>query len=121
MNDIEKMALQLRELKQRHNALYKELKEVDRQYDELAKIIAEWMKTNGNLESMKLGGVPIRRVETQYPEIEDFDAFWNYVREHDMPYLLQRRPAVTAIREAFDQGNEIPGIELKTKEKIHVS
>jgi len=120
MQDIEKIAQRLRELKQRHDMLYREMKEVDREYEELAAVLGAWMKDNGNLESMKLGGVPVRRVETVYPVIEDFEAFWEYVRENDMPFLLQRRPAATAIREAFDQGTEIPGVQLKTKEKIHV-
>jgi hypothetical protein len=47
--------------------------------------------------------------------IEDFDAFWNYVRENDAPHLLHRR---VAVRAALELDEDIPGLKREEVRKL---
>jgi hypothetical protein len=47
--------------------------------------------------------------------IEDFDAFWAYVRENDAPHLLHRR---VAVRAALELDEDIPGLKRDEVRKL---
>ena len=54
------------------------------------------------------------------PVVEDWDAFYRYIKENDAFYLLQRRPSATAFREAFQLEGDtgIPGVTAATVIKL---
>lgn len=57
-------------------------------------------------------------IETVLPNVADWDAFYEYMRENDALYLLQKRPAAAAFRELNDAGKTIPGVDAYTKREI---
>lgn len=54
------------------------------------------------------------------PQISNVDAFYDYIKTNDYFHLLQRRPAVKACRELWEQGTAIPGIDKFTQTKVNV-
>lgn len=55
---------------------------------------------------------------TPVPVVEDWDAYYAYMRENDSLHLLQRRPAVGAMNELKDAGVDVPGVRWIDKEAI---
>lgn len=56
--------------------------------------------------------------ETVLPQVTDWDAVYEHIRETGDFYLLQKRPAAAAFRELHNSGEVIPGIEAYTKRSI---
>lgn len=56
--------------------------------------------------------------ETVLPQVVDWDAFYEYMKEEDALHLLQRRPAAAAFRELNDSGVAIPGVDPYTQRTI---
>lgn len=48
--------------------------------------------------------------EREQVQIEDTDAFYEYILRTEQPYLLQARPASRACQELLQSGETIPGI-----------
>lgn len=42
--------------------------------------------------------------------MEDWPAFWAFCRDNDALDLVQKRVSITAVRERWDQSEEIPGL-----------
>lgn len=55
---------------------------------------------------------------TPIPVVEDWDAYYAYMRENDALYLLQRRAAVGALNELKDAGVVPPGVRFIDKDSI---
>ncbi len=47
----------------------------------------------------------------QVPQVKDWDKFYAFVKKTGQFDLVQRRLADTAIRERWDNGKEVPGVE----------
>ena len=56
--------------------------------------------------------------ETIVPQVTDWDAVYDYIRETGDFYLLQKRPAAAAFRELHSSGQTVPGLEPYTKRSI---
>jgi hypothetical protein len=56
--------------------------------------------------------------EVVLPQVQDWDALWEHIRDTGDFYLIQKRPAAAAFRELNDAGIEVPGIEPYTKRSI---
>ena len=50
-------------------------------------------------------------VTKQVPQVKDWDKFYAHVKKTGQFELMQRRLADTAIRERWDNGKQIPGVE----------
>lgn len=48
--------------------------------------------------------------ESVKPSVEDWNAFYQYIKEHDYFHLLDRRPSVNGCRELFEKQGAIPGV-----------
>jgi len=57
-------------------------------------------------------------VETVVPQVVDWDAVFEHIKETGDFYLLQKRPAAAAFRELHSSGQVIPGMEAYTKRSI---
>lgn len=53
--------------------------------------------------------------------VNDWPAFHKFIAENEAFELLQKREAITAVRERWDNGEEIPGLERGQKVSVHVS
>ncbi len=56
--------------------------------------------------------------ETVLPNVTDWDAVYEHIKETGDFYLLQKRPSAAAFRELHNSGEVIPGIEAYTKRSI---
>ena len=56
--------------------------------------------------------------ETVVPQVVDWDAVYEHIKDTGDFYLLQKRPAAAAFRELQESGVEIPGMEPYTKKTI---
>jgi hypothetical protein len=50
-------------------------------------------------------------VTKQVPQVKDWDKFYAHVKKTGQFELMQRRLADTAIRERWDNGKQVPGVE----------
>ena len=64
-----------------------------------------------NITSMRGDKATVSISEAVVPTVDSWDDFYNYILETKQPYLLERRPAVTAFREILETGNEVPGLK----------
>ena len=56
--------------------------------------------------------------EAVYPQVQDWDAVYDFIRENDYFHCLEKRFAVLAYREILSQGNTVPGVLPFTKRKV---
>jgi len=47
---------------------------------------------------------------TTHPQMKDWDAFYEFVREHERFDLMQKRPSERAIADMWEAGEEVPGV-----------
>jgi hypothetical protein len=50
-------------------------------------------------------------ITKQVPQVKDWDKFYAHVKKTGQFELMQRRLADTAIRERWDNGKQVPGVE----------
>jgi len=56
--------------------------------------------------------------EVVLPQVVDWEAVFEHIKETGDFYLLQKRPAAAAFRELHSSGTVIPGMEAYTKRSI---
>lgn len=87
------------------------------EYEALEKQLLAQMKAQGtDAASSKVATASMSSTPT--PTVEDWDAFYTYMRENDSLYLLQKRPAIGAFNELKDAGVTVPGVRFIDIEKI---
>jgi hypothetical protein len=59
-------------------------------------------------------------VESIVPVTKDWEEFIAFVIKNKYGHLVERRPAVLACRELFEQKGNIPGLEAFRKRKINI-
>jgi hypothetical protein len=62
----------------------------------------------------------VSRQEQVRPTVKDWDAYWNYVLESGDLSLMEKRPGSTAIKERWEHGEDVPGVESFTDVKLSV-
>ena len=91
-------------------------------------LIAEWRELEGDLlNALDTAGMDMGRTDTAsaritenvLPNVQDWDAFGEYIMEHNALHLLQRRPSAAAIRELLDANQKLPdGVDVYTQRAI---
>lgn len=72
-------------------------------------IIENLPKSEASGVAGKLARVTV--VTKQVPQVKDWDAFYKYVKKTGQFDLMQRRLTDAAIKERWEAGKEIPGVE----------
>ena len=67
----------------------------------------------------KMGVVKLH--ESIEPIAEDWPKTWAFIKEHDAFELLHKRLTVTAVKERWEHGEEIPGVGRVPKYSLTVS
>lgn len=100
------------------NATLKDLKDA---YDSLTVDVLRGLEEAG-VDKMALTGVGSVTAKTEtVANVQDWDAFFDYIAENRAWYLLQRRPAVNACREAWTIGDTLPGVVPVELTKLSVA
>ena len=88
--------------------------------DELVKtIIAKYREQGLTALGGKLGLV--KMTETVEPVAEVWPGIWEFIKQNDAWDLVHKRLTITAVRDRWDAGVEIPGVGRMTKYKLSVS
>ena len=108
---------ELNKLKRKKTALNEEIKELNK------KIITLELELQNSLQEFGLTKfstkhVAITMTESEVPDVEDWDSFYNYIVENNAPYLLQRRPMQGAMSEIWNSGQKIDGVNKIKKVTI---
>lgn len=110
---LEKRAAVGAEIK-KMNAELKELKEEQMDLDS-----AIMQRADGaNLSRVSNDFYTASVTEEEFPQVLDWDQFYEYILKNRDFSLLQRRPSSTAYREAVKLEGNIPGVETRTIRKI---
>ena len=91
-------------------ALNAESKGLTRQMEELAPKILGQLDDLG-IDSAKGKVASVRVEEKIRPSIKNWDAFYEYIRDNDAWFLLERRPTALAYAEMVKAGETVPGTE----------
>lgn len=87
---------------------------------DIAKVEDEIMKAmdaEGIVESKSVVG-KVTLSESVYPQVQQWEAFAEFILDNRALHLLERRPAVLAYRELLSLGKPVPGILPFTKRKL---
>ena len=106
----------LREKKRAHE---KAISELERSYGVLEQELIQQLAAEG-ISSSKGKKASVSVTESIRPTVEDWDAFYAYIRKTKYFHLLERRPSVTGCRELFDTKGRIPGVVPFTKVTLNL-
>lgn len=111
---------QIYKLKQERRALEREIKGINAKIAALETDVLKALDEQG-ASSLKALSAKASIVEDQYPEPEDWSEIYDYIKDNDAFYLLQRRLTSTTWNELRKQGVEIPGIRAVPKRTLSVT
>jgi hypothetical protein len=98
------------ELRNHRLAEKKKLDEIQAEETALKNHIIENLpKSEASGVAGKLARVTV--VVNQVPQVKDWEAFYKYVKKTGNFDLMQKRLTDTAIKERWDAGQEVPGVE----------
>ena len=100
----------LYELRQRRLAVQKE---VDKLAAEEAALREHIINTLPKSEASGIAGklARVTVITKQVPQVKDWDAFYKFVKKTGSFDLLQRRLTDQAMKERWEAGKEVPGVE----------
>lgn len=118
--DVGKLTDQLFDLKERKAELNADLKVVNEDIRRVEVELLNEMQTQGLYKAgNSRGGVYISRQVV--PKVENWDEFYDYIRDYDYLHMLERRVSRKAFQEQYEEGQDVPGVapvvfdELRTR------
>lgn len=82
-------------------------------------LLAHLLETK--VETVKVGGVQWTVGDKEICETYDWDKYWAWARKDTLGVYVQRRPAVTALKELFADGKTVPGVRGGQVKALYVS
>lgn len=58
--------------------------------------------------------------KTEEPDVQDWQAVYDYIAKHGAFELLQKRMSSVAWRERREEGDEVPGVDVFVRQKINL-
>lgn len=109
----------LAELRDKKRKLEAQIKDIETEYAELEQKLMDRLDAEGTSKGAgKNASASI--TETVVGNLVDFEAFAEFARKKNYMHLFQRRLSDPAIRELFDKGVKIPGVEPFTKRRLNL-
>jgi len=98
-------------LRQKRLTLSREVEDLKEGEKEMKRVLIKHLTEEG---VKVIGGkvCTVKLVPTKEPIVRDWDALWAHIIETGSTELVQKRLGVTAARERFDVGEELPGVEI---------
>lgn len=113
------MIERLGQLRDERKELEKQAEALKKQERELEDEVLRSFRA-GDLESVQTAHYAAGRQVAVKPSVHDWDAFYDYIWRSGDPSLLQKRPGEGAIKERWDQGEEVPGVEPFHKVSLYL-
>lgn len=111
VSDLElgQMIDKLTELRLIKADLERQVKGVEEEITAVEHVIMHKM-LDEKIEQAAHGGTSVAPKEHVYSKVENWDSFYQYVRETGYFHLLEKRIAVKAFRELIELGRQVPGV-----------
>jgi molecular chaperone GrpE (heat shock protein) len=101
-------------LREEKRELKQQIKEIDETYSQIeSNLISMLQEQEMDTGKSKLASATIST--SIVPAVDDWEAFYGFIVESNQPFLLERRPSVTAYRDLLQAGEEVPGVSPFTK------
>ena len=107
------------ELRNEKRRLNERLKELDGDLRDSESQVLDALDTAG-LEHAKIDGVSVSISEQTMPNVNDWDALYEFIKEHDAFYMLQRRVSTGPYREMLQMEQPVPGVEPYVQRKVNM-
>lgn len=106
----------LREKKRKHDEAIKEL---EKQMGALQQELITQMQVEG-IDASRGRKAAVSISTSVVPQVENWDAFYEFIRKRRWFHLLERRPSVSGCRELFEKNGRIPGVLPYTKTTLNL-
>lgn len=110
INDLAKMADAYYETRQRRLAMQKDVDKLQEQETALRKSLIDYL-SESEAEGVAGATCRVQLTKKEVPSVTDWDAFFSYVAARRQFDLLQRRVSDTAVKQRWEDGKKIPGVE----------
>ena len=110
---------QLAGLRERISKKNAEADELKAKRDELEQLLIAVLKKAGT-PRVNNGAYTASLTKRVLPTVTDWDEFYEFIKDNDAMFMLERRPSSTAYRDMLESrdGEAIPGVESFEKETI---
>jgi hypothetical protein len=107
------------ELRDKKRVLAAEIEAIETQYNTIEEQLFEKMDQEGTSKGTgKLGSASI--TQSVVGNVTDWDALFKYVAKTKFFHLFQRRLSDPAVRELFEKGTKVPGVEPFNKRRLNL-
>ena len=115
------MVRELKTLRDKIGVQSKRVTELKAKRDTIELALIELLKKD-EMTSLGTGNLTATYTRRPVPVVKDWDDFYDFIRENDAMFLLERRPSPTAYRDVLESrdGKKIPGVETFHKESISI-
>jgi hypothetical protein len=72
------------------------------------------------LETVTHSGTTVAPIKEDFPRVEDWDKFWEFIIEHNFRHMIEKRPSVSGYRELLNLGRAVPGVVPFAKTRLKV-
>lgn len=116
---LDDLAQQRYDLREQKRALNAQIEEIDRELADNEIQILEVADALG-MKRFAVGKLSFSVSENIVGNVEDWDKVYEYIKDNDAFYLLQRRLANAAFKEILDTGEDLPGVVPFVKRSINM-
>jgi hypothetical protein len=110
---------QLHDLRERKRELMKQVEVIEAEYGALEEQLMEKLDKEGTGKGAGTKASASISVSV-VGNVTDWDKFHAYVKKTGFFHLFQRRLSDPAVRELFDQGKKVPGVEPFKKRRLNL-
>lgn len=119
MSNLGDMIDRHNELRNEKRRLNEQLKQVNEDIFHSEAAVLEALDAAG-LEHAKIDGVSVSVTEQTMPNVTDWDQLYDFIRQNDAMYMLQRRVSTGPYREMLQMEQEVPGVEPYVQRKVNM-
>jgi len=121
-DNIAELSTRLRSVASEITALNKQVKELkEKRFDIEASILATFEEIGHGMTSISTDAGTVSIRETLVANVDDWDAFYEWIYQTKSGHLLERRVANIAFREMNELGEHIPGLEPFMKKSVSLT
>lgn len=118
-NRLDDLAIERDRLREAKRTLEAEIKQLDTLLATNEQEIIEIADDLG-LDRFAVGKLTFSISEQTVGNVEDWESLYQFIRDNDAFYLLQRRLANAAYKEILDGGDSLPGVVPFTKRSLNM-
>lgn len=107
------------ELREKKRAAEAEVKSIEKAIEEIEQSVFEKLDSD-EITSGKGKKASVSITPSTIANVLDWDAFHAYIAKNKYFHLLQKRASDVAVRELWDAGKKVPGVQPLSKRRLNV-